>query len=421
MAYYQGARKKKKARIICLTPCVCKTPLGKKVVPVPYMISANLEDSVNLSQKCNMNGDPVFTMDSRVTCCTGNEAGTAGGVVSGVNTGWCRPKTHTSMMRIEGAFVVRDGDEFEMNCAGPDGASNTIGQLYFETTQEEMPEFVMPLEAPDYITDTHQPFEIDWDDATRYASAIPQIPDGVVPANQPGTFQPTPTPKSPPSSEPPMEANDNEPQKRILSRKTKSLLIKGGKGLLKLKNIGWGLLFYAPDAGLTPEEEQEMLRKYREQANADDNAKQGLNVTTENVRIKKNANDESKDKCDQLYGRMNALASTKSKFQEGPGQGTAGLYRRIKQMVKNKKDLTASHWQPLDEGLRGLENAMNDFYEGNCNRFGYDDEALKEFKRRRQQLRDLIEELKKLHSRRGSNEWQKFAEEFNKIWRDMTR
>ncbi len=145
--YKQGGRDDGKAKIRCLTPCVCKTPMGNSTPPVPYIITAYMGDDMRVAKKCRFNGKKVFTMDSRTTKCKRNKAGKAGGIKSGVNTGHCRPKTHTKMLRVESAYVIRDGDLFEMNCAGPDGASNTIGKVYFESTQKEREEFSIPLHA----------------------------------------------------------------------------------------------------------------------------------------------------------------------------------------------------------------------------------------------------------------------------------
>ncbi len=148
MTYYQqGGRDDGDAIVICLSPCICKTPMGKSTPPIPYMITAKLGDDMKTAKQCNFNGNKVFTMDSRITTCTGNEAGTAGGVKSGVNTGYCRPLTHTSMLRVEGAYVIRDGDMFEMNCAGPEGASNIFGKVKFEAKQKPMPEFEIELDG----------------------------------------------------------------------------------------------------------------------------------------------------------------------------------------------------------------------------------------------------------------------------------
>ncbi len=93
--HFQGGRDDDDAMVICLTPCVCKTPMGKSTPFVPYMITASLGDNVNTAQKCNFNNNKVFTTDSRITTCTGNEAGSLGGAKSGVNKGYCRPSSHT--------------------------------------------------------------------------------------------------------------------------------------------------------------------------------------------------------------------------------------------------------------------------------------------------------------------------------------
>lgn len=137
MTYYQqGGRDDGEALVVCLSPCICKTPMGKSTPPIPYMITANLGDDMKTAQKCNFNGNKVFTMDSRITTCTGNEAGTAGGVKSGVNVGFCKPITYSPRIRVEGACLIRDYDLFEMNCAGSDGSSNIVGQLFFQSTQK---------------------------------------------------------------------------------------------------------------------------------------------------------------------------------------------------------------------------------------------------------------------------------------------
>ncbi len=137
MPYYQQAgRDDGEAIVVCLSPCICYTPRGDCTPPIPYMISANLGDEMNVAQKCNFNGNKAFTMSSRITACTGNEAGTAGGIQSGVNVGFCRPITYSPRIRVEGACLIRDYDLFEMNCAGPDGSSNIVGQLFFQSTQK---------------------------------------------------------------------------------------------------------------------------------------------------------------------------------------------------------------------------------------------------------------------------------------------
>jgi len=119
------------AIIICLTPDVCKTPLGASLVPVPYPIIAKFDAAKATSQKTNFEGNPVFHMGSFLPQVQGDEAGVGGGIVSGVNIGCCKPIQHSSTLKTEGEWVVRHGDLMEMNCAGPKGTGNTKGKIIF--------------------------------------------------------------------------------------------------------------------------------------------------------------------------------------------------------------------------------------------------------------------------------------------------
>lgn len=117
--------------IVCLSPDVCMTPIGSAIVPVPYMIMAKLDWSTRTESKITFGGEEAFTMASRTTKVTGNEAGAAGGVASSVNVGWCRPQSNKSNFFVAGHQVLQDDCLFEMNCAGPDGGSNTLGKLVY--------------------------------------------------------------------------------------------------------------------------------------------------------------------------------------------------------------------------------------------------------------------------------------------------
>ncbi|TKD06648.1 PAAR-like domain-containing protein [Polyangium fumosum] len=124
------ARACPEAVVYCIAPDVCLTPApGGGMVPVPYMILARLELAENTDPKHRINGYPAFTMKSRIPHVEGNEAGTGGGVVSGVNRGYCRPVEHSTTYKAGGEWIVREGDLFAMNCAGPEGEPNTYGRL----------------------------------------------------------------------------------------------------------------------------------------------------------------------------------------------------------------------------------------------------------------------------------------------------
>lgn len=114
-----GARKNSVFKAVSLVPDVCNTPMGPNMVPVPYPIIGDLSDSLEVATSVRFNGDPVFLLsDSVVATVTGNEAGTGGGMTSGVNKGKVRAIQGSTSVRVEKKYVVRHGDECEMNLAG---------------------------------------------------------------------------------------------------------------------------------------------------------------------------------------------------------------------------------------------------------------------------------------------------------------
>jgi len=117
--------------IVCLSPCVCLTPMGSRLVPVPYMIMSRLAWSERTVSNVTFGGDEAFTMDSRTDKVVGNEPGVGGGVVSGVNLGWCRPQSNKTNFFVHGHQVIQHDCVYEMNCSGPEGPSNTVGKLNY--------------------------------------------------------------------------------------------------------------------------------------------------------------------------------------------------------------------------------------------------------------------------------------------------
>src|SRR5690349_9551312 len=72
---------------IGMAPNVCLTPAAPNPVPVPYPITA---DTSRLAVGCETilhNGKRTMNTHSKVEAVRGNEAGTAGDVVTGVNRG----------------------------------------------------------------------------------------------------------------------------------------------------------------------------------------------------------------------------------------------------------------------------------------------------------------------------------------------
>jgi hypothetical protein len=111
-----GARKDSSFYAVSTAPDVCLTPMGGAMVPVPYMIYASLEGSEQCAESVHLNTKPTYVWDrSLAPRVTGDEPGTGGGVVSGVNVGKVWADGASRNVRAEGSRIVRHGDHCWMN------------------------------------------------------------------------------------------------------------------------------------------------------------------------------------------------------------------------------------------------------------------------------------------------------------------
>src|ERR671918_453390 len=106
MASEEAARNIDEAVVVSTTPCVCLTPMGGQLVPVPYPIVARLGASVNVSSNVRFKGYPAFTLASYHPRVEGHEAAKCG-VKSGVLNGKAVPIGHSSTVRVNASYVVR--------------------------------------------------------------------------------------------------------------------------------------------------------------------------------------------------------------------------------------------------------------------------------------------------------------------------
>jgi len=91
----------------CLgAPDVCKTPTPGGPVPVPYPNTAMVNQATKASKKVKFVGKPVVIKKSEIPKSMGDEAGTAGGVVSGVNMNKVTYKKCSSKVKAEGSPVA---------------------------------------------------------------------------------------------------------------------------------------------------------------------------------------------------------------------------------------------------------------------------------------------------------------------------
>ncbi len=116
MSKHVGARKQSIIVAASLTPDVCLTPVGAAMVPVPYPISVDLSGSTEVVENVHFNGAPVYVYaHSLAPPVKGDEPGTGGGVVSGVNVGKVWAFTSSKKVFAGKRQVVREGDFCWMN------------------------------------------------------------------------------------------------------------------------------------------------------------------------------------------------------------------------------------------------------------------------------------------------------------------
>jgi len=95
---------------VCFFPDVCLTPSPAGPVPVPYPNIARSADTDQGSKTVTIDGNPVMLKGSVFSKSTGDEAGSAGGVASGVTKGKAEFINYSFDVKIEGKCVPRLGD-----------------------------------------------------------------------------------------------------------------------------------------------------------------------------------------------------------------------------------------------------------------------------------------------------------------------
>lgn len=91
-------------------PDVCKTPVGSSVVPIPY---PNISQSSTLtrgSKSVKINAQPAALKDSKFATSNGDQAGSVGGIISGVTGKETEFLSYSFDVKIEAKSVVRFAD-----------------------------------------------------------------------------------------------------------------------------------------------------------------------------------------------------------------------------------------------------------------------------------------------------------------------
>jgi hypothetical protein len=92
---------------MCLgVPDVCLTPGSPSPVPIPYPNIAQLSGCDGAVDKVLMENKETVVEDSKVPSSSGDEAGTLGGVMSGLNRGEAHFKLYSSKVYAKGKKIV---------------------------------------------------------------------------------------------------------------------------------------------------------------------------------------------------------------------------------------------------------------------------------------------------------------------------
>lgn len=95
---------------ICAVPDVCKTPSPAGPVPIPYVNLAQDSDLTDGAKNTQIEGNPITLKSSKLSTSSGDEPGTAGGVISSKNKGVLTWTLYSFDVQVEGQGVVRFTD-----------------------------------------------------------------------------------------------------------------------------------------------------------------------------------------------------------------------------------------------------------------------------------------------------------------------
>jgi len=99
-------------------PDVCKTPSPAGPIPIPYPNIAMSSDTDKGSKKVKVDGNPLMLKTSNFKTSTGDEAGSAMGVVSSKTKGKAEFVNYSFDVKVEGNNVPRLGDMMLQNKGG---------------------------------------------------------------------------------------------------------------------------------------------------------------------------------------------------------------------------------------------------------------------------------------------------------------
>jgi hypothetical protein len=100
-------------------PDVCWTPTPLGPIAIPYVNTAFSKDLVKGSESVTADGQTIALKDSEFATSIGDEPGTVGGIVSGVNKGKAKFSNYSMDVKIESRNVCRLSDPMLLNGNAP--------------------------------------------------------------------------------------------------------------------------------------------------------------------------------------------------------------------------------------------------------------------------------------------------------------
>ena len=100
---------------MCTAPDVCKTPVGSATPPLPYPVVSKAADLAQATASVLIDGNPTAIASSTHSQCSGDQAGSAKGLLSGTTGSKTQFSSYSFDVKAEGEGVVRHMDMTTMN------------------------------------------------------------------------------------------------------------------------------------------------------------------------------------------------------------------------------------------------------------------------------------------------------------------
>lgn len=154
-------------------PDVCKTPTPGGPVPIPYPNIAMSSDTTQGSSTVKMDGQPIMLKGSNFKMSTGDEAGSAMGVVSNKIKGKLEFVNYSFDVKADGKNVCRLVDPSQQNMGSP---ANAFGPAHIQAPLPiSIPQFQACEETREKQEEQKKTMDTAWDESGVISEHRPKI------------------------------------------------------------------------------------------------------------------------------------------------------------------------------------------------------------------------------------------------------